>query len=61
MKTVQKLLLNNISVLMVEQNVRQALKIANRAYVLDNGSIVLSGSGEDLLNNDHVQKAYMGL
>jgi branched-chain amino acid transport system ATP-binding protein len=61
LKTVQKLLLNNISVLMVEQNVRQALKIANRAYVLDNGSIVLSGSGEDLLNNDHVQKAYMGL
>ena len=61
LKTVQKLLLNNISVLMVEQNVRQALKIANRAYVLDNGSIVLSCSGEDLLNNDHVQKAYMGL
>jgi branched-chain amino acid transport system ATP-binding protein len=48
-------------VLLVEQNVFRSLAIADRAYVLGNGRIVLSGKGGDLLANDHVKKAYLGL
>jgi branched-chain amino acid transport system ATP-binding protein len=50
-----------ITVLIVEQNVRYALEIADRAYVLENGRIVLKGESTDLLQNDHVKKAYLGL
>jgi branched-chain amino acid transport system ATP-binding protein len=48
------------TILVVEQNAYQALKIANKAYVLENGSIVLSGTGEELLNSPEVQKVYLG-
>ena len=60
-KTVKTLNDNGVSILMVEQNVSQALKVADRAYVLDNGKIVLSGTGAELISNEHVRKAYMGL
>jgi branched-chain amino acid transport system ATP-binding protein len=50
-----------ITILLVEQNVRHALEIANRAYLLENGRIVLEGARELLLDNDHVKKAYLGL
>ena len=50
-----------ITVLIVEQNVRYALEIADRAYVLENGRIVLKGESKELLQNDHVKKAYLGL
>ena len=46
---------------MVEQNVRRTLEIADRAYVLENGWIVLEGKGEDLLQDEQVKKAYLGL
>ncbi len=49
-----------VTMLLVEQNVRQALKIANRAYVLKNGRIVMNGGGEELLADPEVQKAYIG-
>ncbi len=49
-----------VTMLLVEQNVRQALKIADAAYVLKNGRIVLSGRGEDLLADPEVQRAYIG-
>lgn len=48
------------TILVVEQNAYQALKIANKAYVLENGSIVLSGTGEELLSSPEVQKVYLG-
>ncbi len=48
------------TILLVEQNAFQALKIANRAYVLETGTIVLSGSGQELLNSSEVQKVYLG-
>jgi len=48
-------------VLLVEQNVFKTLAIADRAYVLENGRVVLSGTGPELLADDHVQKAYLGL
>lgn len=50
-----------ITVLLVEQNVWQALEMADRACVLENGRLVLEGACCDLLENDHVRKAYMGL
>lgn len=49
-----------LTIFLVEQNVRQALKIADRAYVIETGNIVLSGSGRELLVNPRVQEAYLG-
>lgn len=49
-----------LTIFLVEQNVRQALKIADRAYVIETGNIVLSGSGSELLVNPRVQEAYLG-
>ena len=49
-----------LTIFLVEQNVRQALKIADRAYVLETGTIVLSGTGRELLVNPKVQEAYLG-
>ncbi|WP_316398261.1 ABC transporter ATP-binding protein [Bradyrhizobium sp. 33ap4] len=49
------------TVLLVEQNVAKSLALANRGYVLENGSIVLHGSSDELLNNPEIQRAYLGL
>jgi len=49
------------TVLIVEQNVKQTLAIADRVYVLENGRIALQGTGEELLNNEHVKTAYLGV
>ena len=51
---------NGTTVLLVEQNARMALSIADRAYVLETGSIVLSGSGKELMDSEEIQKAYLG-
>lgn len=48
------------TILLVEQNASMALQIANRAYVVETGSIVLSGSGEELMQSDDIKKAYLG-
>lgn len=48
------------TVLLVEQNAKKALSIADRAYVLETGNIVLSGKAEDMLNDDSIKKAYLG-
>lgn len=50
-----------ITVLLVEQNIRHTLEIADRAYVLENGRIVSEGKSSELLRNDHIKKAYLGL
>jgi branched-chain amino acid transport system ATP-binding protein len=52
---------NGVTVLLVEQNVYEALSICHRGYVLENGRIVLEGSGEELLANEQVKRAYLGL
>ena len=49
------------TILLVEQNVNLALAISHRGYVLENGVITLSGTGEELLNNEEVKRAYLGL
>jgi len=48
------------TVLLVEQNVFHTLQLADRGYVLENGAVVLSGTGKDLLVNPHIRKAYLG-
>ncbi|MGX7092189.1 ABC transporter ATP-binding protein [Hutsoniella sourekii] len=48
------------TILLIEQNARQALQIADRGYVLETGNISLTGSGQELLTSDEVQKAYLG-
>jgi len=50
-----------VTILLVEQNVRQTLRMAHRGYVLENGRIVLAGTGSELLDNQHVKAAYLGL
>jgi branched-chain amino acid transport system ATP-binding protein len=50
-----------VTVLLIEQNVFKTLAVADRAYVLENGRIVLEGPGRDLLNDAHVKEAYLGV
>jgi branched-chain amino acid transport system ATP-binding protein len=52
---------SGVSILLVEQNVQRALAIAHHAYVIQTGRMVLEGRGSDLLNNDLVKKAYLGV
>ena len=51
---------SGVSIVLVEQNVHQSLKIAGRAYVMEKGQIVLGGTGAELLGNDFVQRAFLG-
>ncbi|HEX2926231.1 MAG TPA: ABC transporter ATP-binding protein, partial [Ruminiclostridium sp.] len=48
------------TILLVEQNASMALQVANRAYVMETGSIVLSGTGAELMQSDEIRKAYLG-
>jgi branched-chain amino acid transport system ATP-binding protein len=50
-----------VTIFLVEQNVKSALEIADRALVMENGRITLAGKSEEILNNEHVKKAYLGL
>jgi branched-chain amino acid transport system ATP-binding protein len=50
-----------VTVLLVEQNVRQTLAMCNRAYVLENGKVVLEGTSKELMNNEHVKEAFLGI
>ncbi len=49
------------TILLVEQNVFHSLSLSHRGYVLENGSIAMSGTGQDLLNNQHIRQSYLGL
>lgn len=57
---IQEVSKSGTTVLLVEQNAKKALSIADRGYVLETGNIVLEGNAKDLLNNDRVKKAYLG-
>jgi len=59
-KLIDTLNTQKVTILLVEQNIHQALKIAHQAYVLKTGKIAMNGSGEELLADPDVQKAYMG-
>lgn len=60
-RIVRKINEEGVTVLLVEQNVRQTLAMCHRAYVLENGRVVLEGTGEALMANQHVKEAYLGI
>jgi branched-chain amino acid transport system ATP-binding protein len=60
-KIINEISQNGVTVLLVEQNVFEALQISHRAYVLQTGLVVLEGKGEDLLKSDLVRRAYLGM
>ena len=59
-KIIEEIRASGTTVLLVEQNAKKALEIADRAYVLETGKIVLSGGAKELMNNESVKKAYLG-
>jgi len=61
LEAVKQLRDQGITILLVEQNVRNTLQVADRAYVIENGQIVLEGKGRDLLQNEQVKTAYLGV
>jgi branched-chain amino acid transport system ATP-binding protein len=61
MRAIHKLNQQGITILLVEQNVALSLKLAQQAYVLENGRVVLAGSGSELLNDERMRRAYLGL
>jgi branched-chain amino acid transport system ATP-binding protein len=60
-RIVRKINEEGVTVLLVEQNVRQTLAMCHRAYVLENGRVVLEGTGPTLMANQHVKEAYLGI
>ena len=59
--TLQKINEDGVTILLVEQNIRDSLNLANRAYVLEEGKIIIEGEGRKLLSNDHIQEVYLGV
>ena len=59
-RTLKQINEDGLTIFLVEQNVRQALKISHHAYVIENGKVVLQGAGRELLHNPKVQEAYLG-
>jgi len=60
-QTVRMVAERGVTVLLVEQDVNESLGISDRGYVMEQGQVVLEGSGQDLLQNPHVKKAYLGI
>ena len=60
-EVIKRLHQQGITALVVEQNVRHTLELANRAYVLENGRLAMEGTGDSLLASEHIKKAYLGL
>jgi branched-chain amino acid transport system ATP-binding protein len=60
-QTIQDINRRGVTILLVEQNVSTSLEISHRAYVLENGRMVMEGRGKDLLANPHIKKAYLAL
>ena len=60
-ETIKTIRTRGTAILLVEQNVLHALSISDRAYILENGGVVMEGQGEELLKNEEVKKAYLGL
>jgi branched-chain amino acid transport system ATP-binding protein len=59
--TLRKINEEGVAVLLVEQNIRDSLNIADRGYVLEEGKIIIEGKGRELLTNDHIKEVYLGI
>jgi branched-chain amino acid transport system ATP-binding protein len=60
-KTIQQVNTEGTTILLVEQNITQSLKLCHRAYILERGAVVMEGKGDEVLANPYTQKAYLGL
>jgi branched-chain amino acid transport system ATP-binding protein len=60
-QTIQSLISQEVTIIIVEQNVNATLAVASRAYVMEHGAVVMEGSSDELMGNDHVKKMYLGL
>ncbi len=60
-RIIERIKQEGVTVLIVEQNTKHTLEICDRGYVLENGRVVLSGTGNELLDNEHVKQAYLGI
>jgi len=60
-RIIQRIHAQGTSILLVEQNVYHALTISSRAYVIENGRVTMEGTGEELINNQEIKKAYLGI
>jgi branched-chain amino acid transport system ATP-binding protein len=60
-KIVEDIKKQGITVLLVEQNVKHSLKVSDRGYVLETGRLVMEGTGDKLLNDEYLKKAYLGI
>lgn len=61
LEAVKKISATGVTVMLVEQNVYFSLEISDRAYVLESGRVVMEGTGPELMNNDHIKKAYLAI
>jgi len=59
--TLRKINEEGVTILLVEQNIRDSLNIADRGYVLEKGKIIIEGKGRELLSNDHIKEVYLGI
>ena len=59
--TLSKINEDGVTILLVEQNIRDSLNLANRGYVLEEGKIIIEGEGRELLSNDHIKEVYLGV
>jgi branched-chain amino acid transport system ATP-binding protein len=59
--TLSKINEDGVTILLVEQNIRDSLNIANRGYVLEEGKIIIEGEGRELLANNHIKEVYLGI
>lgn len=60
-RSIERLKAQGMTILLVEQNIRHSLQIADYAYVLETGQVVLEGTGRQVMENEHTQKAYLGI
>jgi branched-chain amino acid transport system ATP-binding protein len=60
-KAIESLKNQGLTIMLVEQNIRHSLQIADYAYVLETGQVVLQGTGREVMENEHTKKAYLGI
>jgi branched-chain amino acid transport system ATP-binding protein len=60
-ETVKSINAQSMTILLVERNIKQSLELSRRGYTVENGRIVLEGTGKELLKNEHLRKAYLGI
>ena len=60
-ETVKEIAATGLTVLLVEQNVHSSLELTDRGYVLENGRVIMEGSGSELMNNAHIKKSYLAI